>query len=116
TVKDNSGASSSAQVIVKVAAAANLPPVANAGTDQTITSPANSVILNGSASTDPDGTITTYSWVTVSGPGAVTINNSNTASPSVVGLQIGQYVFQLTVTDNGGAAANDQVIVNVLPA
>jgi hypothetical protein len=115
TVTDNNGATSSAQVKIKVAAAANVPPVANAGIDQTITSPANSVILDGSASYDPDGTITSYSWVTVSGPGTITINNSNTASPSAVGLQIGQYIFELTVTDNIGATAKDQVTVNVLP-
>ena len=115
TVTDNKGATSSAQVKVKVAAGANQPPVANAGPDQTITSPASSVILNGSASSDPDGTIKSYSWVTVSGPGAITINNSNTVTPSAVGLQIGQYVFELTVTDNSGATAKDQVIVNVLP-
>jgi len=115
TVTDNNGASSSAQVKVIVTAAGNILPIANAGPDQTITSPASSVILNGSASSDPDGTIKSYSWVTVSGPGAITINNSNTVTPSAVGLQIGQYVFELTVTDNSGATAKDQVIVNVLP-
>ncbi len=39
---------------------ANRPPVANAGPDQTIILPVNSVTLDGSASTDPDGTITSY--------------------------------------------------------
>jgi len=34
------------------------PPIANAGADQTITLPIDSVVLDGSASTDPDGTIT----------------------------------------------------------
>ncbi|HTB23971.1 MAG TPA: PKD domain-containing protein [Puia sp.] len=115
TVTDNSGASSSALVNIIVAPAANIPPVANAGANQTITAPANSVILNGSSSYDPDGTITTYNWVTVSGPGSITINNSNTATPSVVGLQPGVYTFQLTVTDNNGATASDQVFVTVLP-
>ncbi len=115
TVTDNSGASSSALANIIVAPAPNIPPVANAGTNQTITAPANSVILNGSSSYDPDGTITAYNWVTVSGPGSITINNSNTATPSVVGLQPGVYTFQLTVTDNNGATATDQVFVTVLP-
>ena len=35
----------------------NVPPVAKAGADQTITLPTNSVTLNGSASTDADGSI-----------------------------------------------------------
>ena len=39
----------------------NQLPSANAGTDQNITLPTNSVSLNGSG-TDPDGTITTYLW------------------------------------------------------
>ncbi len=115
TVTDNSGASSSARVKIIVMGAANIPPLANAGPNQSITAPANSVNLDGSASTDPDGTITAYSWVTVSGPGSVTINNSNTATPSVTGLQIGVYIFELTVTDNGGATAANQVTVIVNP-
>jgi PKD repeat protein len=115
TVTDNSGASSSAQVNIIVAPAPNVPPVANAGTNQTITAPASSVILNGSASYDPDGTIASYSWVTISGPGSITINNSNTANPSVIGLQPGVYTFKLTVTDNNGATASAQVSVTVLP-
>jgi hypothetical protein len=115
TVTDNSGASSSSQVKVIVTNAVNKPPVANAGPDQQITAPTNSVNLNGSASNDPDGTIVSYSWAVVSGPGSVTINNSNTATPSVVGLVAGGYIFELTVTDNNGATAKDQVAVTVLP-
>ena len=115
TVTDNSGASSSSRVKVIVTAAANKPPIANAGPNQQITAPASSVTLNGSGSNDPDGTIATYSWAAISGPGSVTINNSNTATPSVVGLKPGGYIFELTVTDNNGATAKDQVAVTVLP-
>ncbi|MEJ0083041.1 MAG: PKD domain-containing protein [Puia sp.] len=115
TVTDNSGASSSSRVKVIVTAAANRPPNANAGPNQQITAPASSVTLNGSGSSDPDGNIATYSWTAVSGPGSVTINNSNTATPSVVGLKPGGYIFELTVTDNNGATAKDQVTVTVLP-
>jgi hypothetical protein len=115
TVTDNSGVSSSAQVKIRVAAAPNVLPVANAGPNQTITAPASTVNLNGSASYDPDGTIKSYSWVTVSGPGSITISNSNSATPSVSGLQAGQYTFALTVTDNSGATATDAVIITVNP-
>ncbi len=115
TVTDNSGASATSQVKVIVTVAANKSPIANAGPNQQITAPANSVTLNGSGSNDPDGTIATYSWATISGPGSVTINNSNTATPSVVGLKAGGYVFELTVTDNNGATAKDQIAVTVLP-
>ena len=116
TVTDNSGASSSAQVKIRVSSAANVAPVANAGSNQSITAPASTVSLNGTASADSDGSIASYSWVTVSGPGSVTINNSNTATPTVVGLQTGAYVFELTVTDNRGASSKDQVSITVLPA
>ena len=115
TVTDNSGASSSAQVKIIVSPAANVVPIANAGSNQSITAPANTVSLDGSASNDPDGTITKYSWVTISGPGSVTISNSNTATPTATGLTTGVYIFELTVTDNSGATANDQVTVIVNP-
>jgi hypothetical protein len=94
----------------------NIPPIANAGPDQTITAPASSVILNGSASYDPDGTIVSYSWVLTSGQGSVIINNSNSVIASATGLTPGTYTFQLTVTDDSGAISNDQVDITVNPA
>ncbi len=117
TVTDNDGATGQAQVkIVVNAAIVNQPPVANAGADQTITLPVNSVTLDGSKSVDADGTIVSYSWNKISGSGAITITNSNTAKPTVSGLQAGTYVFQLTVTDNTGATGTDNVTITVNPA
>ncbi|MDP4129607.1 MAG: PKD domain-containing protein, partial [Bacteroidota bacterium] len=114
-VTDDKGASATAQVKIIVAAAPNQLPYANAGSNQTITAPASTVNLDGSASYDPDGSITVYSWAMASGPGSTTISNSNTATPSVIGLQPGTYVFELTVTDNKGATAKDQVTITVNP-
>ena len=114
-VTDNSGASAIAQVKITVVAAANVLPIANAGADQTITAPVSTVSLDGSASIDPDGTIKSYSWVLISGNGSVTISNGNTVNPSASGLIPGTYVFQLTVTDNSGATAKDQVTITVNP-
>ena len=91
----------------------NVLPVANAGSDQTITAPTNSVNLDGTASYDPDGTIAAYDWTFVSGPGAATISNSNTPTPAISGLIPGQYVFQLSVTDNSGGSYSDQVNITV---
>ena len=116
TVTDNNGATASDSATITVNAAPNQPPVANAGSSQTITLPVNSVNLNGTASTDPDGTITAYSWVEVSGPTTATITNANTAAPTANGLQAGQYIFQLTVTDNAGATGNAQVKITVVAA
>ncbi|MDR3711586.1 MAG: PKD domain-containing protein [Puia sp.] len=111
-VTDNLGATGTTQIIVTLLEA-NQPPVANAGSSQTITLPVSTVTLNGSQSYDPDGTIVSYSWEKISGPGAITITNSNTATPGVVGLQAGTYVFQLTVTDNDGATSTSQVTIIV---
>ncbi len=92
----------------------NLSPVANAGPDQNLTLPTSSTNLDGTASTDPDGTITSYVWTFVSGPS--TVDPADTASPAISGLVQGTYVFKLTVTDNDGATDDDEVTIVVSPA
>ncbi len=95
-------------------AGTNQPPIANAGPNQSIS--ISSVSLNGSSSTDPDGTITTYAWTTVpGGPNTPTIVSPSTANTSVTGLIPGTYTFNLTVTDDDGATASDQVQITVQP-
>ncbi len=93
----------------------NLPPIVDAGLDQTITLPVTSVILTGSA-TDPDGTISNYSWIKVSGPAGEIISTPNQASTRVSNLVEGTYVFSLTAADNRTAADTGQVTIRVLPA
>jgi hypothetical protein len=95
-----------------VNAAGNISPVANAGTNQTITLPTNTVSLSGSG-TDADGTISSYNWTKSSGPSAGTITNSTSAATTVTGLVQGVYVFQLKVTDNNGATATSTMQVTV---
>ncbi len=90
----------------------NQAPVANAGSNQTITLPANSVTLNGSASKDNDGTITKYLWEKTSG-GTATIVSPNSANTQINNLQQGTYTFRLTVTDNAGATSSATVNVYV---
>jgi hypothetical protein len=113
TVTDNHGLANSANVMVTVNPEPNKPPVANAGNDTAINQPASLVILNGSASYDPDGSIVRYSWNKIAGTGAITILYSNTTRPTVIGLQPGVYTFELTITDDKGATATDQVLVTV---
>ncbi|PZR27842.1 MAG: hypothetical protein DI535_08830 [Citrobacter freundii] len=93
----------------------NTPPTVNAGADKAITLPTASIQLSGSAS-DPDGSIASYSWSKVSGPSSFSINNVGITNPTVSGLVSGSYTFRLTVIDNRGATAYDDVVVNVLPA
>jgi uncharacterized protein YjdB len=92
----------------------NTPPTANAGADKSITLPTNSVVINGTGS-DPGGSISAYAWTRVSGPNTPTLTNANTANLTASGLIAGTYVFRLTVTDNGGLTASDDVNVVVNP-
>jgi hypothetical protein len=112
TVTDNLGATSSASVQVTVNLGGNKAPIANAGADFTVnaTTTAN---LSASASTDADGTIASYKWTQVSGPNTATIVSAGSVSTAVQGLIVGVYVFRVTVTDNLGATATDDVQVTV---
>ncbi len=91
----------------------NSAPTANAGPDQIITLPTNSVNLNGTG-TDSDGTIASFVWTSVSGPS--TINPNDVEDPTASPLVAGTYVFKLTVTDDDGATDDDEVQITVNPA
>ena len=112
-VTDNNGAVGKDTMQVIVNAAANIPPVANAGGNKTITLPVNKITLAGSG-TDADGTITTYLWTKISGPTSYSIVNAASPITDVTGLIQGTYQFELKVTDNKGAIARDttQIMVN----
>jgi hypothetical protein len=94
--------------------APNIAPTANAGLDQSITLPTNTVNLAGSG-TDTDGTIAAYKWTKISGPAGETITNSTLSGTTVSGLSAGVYVFELKVTDNNGATGTDMMQVTVNP-
>lgn len=111
TATDNQGASASNDVNV-VVSSANQPPTVVASNDEIITLPTSSTSLIAVAS-DPDGTISNYLWVNLSGPGAPTLSGATTNVLNVSALIAGTYVFKVTVTDNNGATASDQVNVIV---
>jgi subtilisin family serine protease len=118
TVTDDDGATATAQVNVTVIPpAVNQPPIANAGPDQTVVR--NSIVtLDGSGSRDPDGTIVSYLWTQLkpSSP-RVTLSDPNAVRPTFRApyliMRNTVFTFQLTVTDNAGAKASDQVNVTV---
>lgn len=90
-------------VTVAVAEVANRPPVAAisaAVTDRTIT-------VDGSASSDPDGTITTYAWTWGDG------ETGSGATATHTYAAAGTYSVGLTVTDNGSAAGSTTRTVTV---
>lgn len=97
-------------VLTQSCVVVNQPPTANAGPDQTITLPTNSVILSGSG-TDPDGTIVNYTW---KNSGGVVVGT--TASITLTNLTEGVYTYNLTVTDNQGDSGSDSVIITVKAA
>ena len=111
-VTDNRGGTASATVKVTVIAA-NVPPVADAGNNVSITLPVSTAALDGSGSTDADGTITAYKWTQVSGPGTATFSQATAAKTNVSKLIAGVYAFQLEITDNKGATATSTVQVTV---
>ncbi|MBI4202755.1 MAG: PKD domain-containing protein, partial [Chloroflexi bacterium] len=106
TVNDGKGGSDSDSTTATIGAA-NQPPVANAGPEKTVTL-GSAVTLDGSGSSDPDGTIGTYQW---------SLGNGATATGSIVTYTYpvaGTYTATLTVTDDKGATAQDTAKVTVL--
>jgi len=95
----------------------NLAPTANAGLDQIVTS-GNNVILNADASSDSDGSISSYSWQAISGASGITLSASNTAQVNFDApftTTNTAAVFQLTVIDNRGAMSQDEVSITIEP-
>jgi hypothetical protein len=121
TVTDNNGSSAFDDVMITVTSilAAPIPsdfPVAQAGPDVTITFPASSVILDASASTAPGSFITKYNWSYVSGPAAYYITTPIAVTTEIKNLVQGVYTFRLTVTNNAGKSASDDIVITVKPA
>ncbi len=114
TVTDNGGLQATDTCIVNVTWE-NEPPVANAGTDQTVFE-GNSILLDGSNSSDPDDGIFAHQWTQLSGV-AVTLSDPTSSQPTFTTPDVGpdgaSLTFQLTVTDNGGLQATDSCSVNV---
>lgn len=79
---------------------------------------ANSVLLNGWGSYDPDGWPITFSWTKIDGPASYTMWYANASTPVIFGMTDGIYHFELKVTDNEGAVARDtaEVVVNTIAA
>ena len=106
TVTDNAGAAHSTTKPVTVAAAANVPPVAN------FTSVTNGLTANFTdTSTDNDGSIAARSWNFGDGSPL-----SNAINPSRTYAAAGTYQVALTVTDNKGATHTTTKSVTVAAA
>jgi len=114
TVIDNNNLSASATVQITVSNP-NIPPIANAGSNQTITLP-SSGNLDGSGSSASSGNLVLYQWTKISGPIGDSIINSQLVKSTVQFIQSGNYIYQLKVQDNNGNTASSLVNIQVLPA
>lgn len=96
----------------------NRPPTANAGLDKSIIG-AVEVALDGSKSSDPEGSELKYEWTQTAGT-SVQISNGKTATASAMIPEVAaetQYTFSLKVTDKEGLSATDTVVVtNKVPS
>ncbi|HSW02604.1 MAG TPA: hypothetical protein VLI39_20745 [Sedimentisphaerales bacterium] len=99
------------------AIAANLAPVADAGSSRYAGTAA--VRLDGTKSYDPDGsTVLTYAWTQVSGP-SVIITKADTATPTIGGFaqtdQIQECEFELVVSDGEVSSPPSTVEIFIVP-
>ena len=98
----------------------NGKPVVNAGSDQAIVDPNNSVTLNGTVTDDglpnPPAAVTVH-WTQQSGPGSVTFADANSVNTTAVfsAGDVGQYVLRLTAND-GELSSFDEITVTYYPS
>lgn len=91
----------------------NTKPVANAGADK-FGDLGNTLVLDGSASTDVDGDVLTYKWRVVSGPvgSAAQVVNYTTVKPTITLDKYGIYTIELVVNDGIVDSDPDTVVIN----
>ena len=94
----------------------NRPPAVDAGADQVVTLPSDTVSLNGAVSDDgrPEGSALSVNWSVASGPGAVSFGNAAGAATTAAFSAPGVYVLKLTASD-GMLTAADMMQVEVIP-
>ncbi len=106
TVTDNNGATSSVTKTVTVTGGgSNQPPVASFTWSCTA---AHACTFNGTASRDPDGSITAYAWKMANGTTVSTAASFSRTFPSAR-----TFALTLTVTDNGGATNSTTQTITV---
>lgn len=111
SVTDNYGSTANDELLIFVARTNNAAPTADAGEDLVLQDDNGNgelaVQLDGSASSDSDGSIFSYTWIQGDSTEIAT-----GVSPTVV-LPIGVHQITLLVTDNEGATSTDKVSVTV---
>lgn len=85
-------------------------PVANAGADQNVTV-GDTVTLDGTGSTDPDGDRLSYQWSLSTKPAGstATLSSGTAAKPTFIADEAGVFEATLTVNDGGTSSSADRV-------
>jgi len=106
TVTDENGMTDDYSEVLEITI--NLQPTAVAGADVELMDcegDGEIIILDGSGSSDPDGSIAAYDW---------TWDGGSTSGETVdFTFAAGTYAVTLTVTDDGGATATDDLVIIV---
>ncbi len=90
----------------------NQTPTSEAGLDQT-TSYSQTVTLDGSGSSDPDGTIEAYQWLQLSGTSVTLSTPEESITTFTAPNEENILVFSLTITDQLGGTDRDTISVLV---
>jgi len=105
---------STPDLAVAATSASSTVPVVSAGSAQTLTAPANSSYLVGTAKAATGTTLSSAIWKQTSGPNTAKISNvTNSLTTPISGLVAGTYVFTLYVTNNKDQTGNASVTVTV---
>ncbi len=93
---------------------ANVAPIAIAGMDVE-TYVGMTVFLDGGASFDPENSELSYSWSVIASPEDYTgtIHNADTKKAQLLSTIDGDYILQLTVTDNEGASSESDIMITL---
>ncbi len=91
----------------------NTPPLADAGPDQSVNTGVT-VSLDGSASSDGDGDLLSFSWSLQAPPGsAAVLSDPAVAAPTFLADVAGQYSAVLIVNDGADDSAADSAVITV---
>jgi gliding motility-associated-like protein len=112
-VTDNEGATGTDYVLINVySEGTNILPSVDLGNNIIEYLPLDSLAITGIAS-DPNGEITNYTWSKLSGAN-VTFEEIDSILV-IRNIVSGTYIFRLSVTDNDGATAFDDIVVTINP-
>ena len=96
----------------------NSPPVVEAGEDQIVRLPDNSLALSGLVTDDglPAGEPLTVSWIKVKGPSSVTFSQPQSPNTTAFFDEIGEYTLRLTANDSQFNSFDELTVIVECPS